>query len=1045
MSEIAIISASAGSGKTYRLCQELTDAVLRGQARPEAVVATTFTNKAAAELAERVRVGLLAQGLADEAQRLGAARIGTVNAVCGRLVSEFAFTLGLSPRLEVLDEAVAARALTEALSRVVSPEVREEAERLRLRLSYPREAWDEDLGRMVQLARSNGVDAAALRASAARSLEGYGALLGKPYKGNKDLEQQLLSALEDLLGVMAGQELTAKATREAVQHAQRCRSVLAAGRKLPWADWGKLCKLHLPKKLPQAETEAVREAAAWQDRHPALLGDVRRWVTLLYEMAAAGLQDYEAHKRARGVMDFTDQETLTLQLLGRAEVRAHLAGQIDLVLVDEFQDTSPIQLSLFLALARVAGRMVWVGDQKQSIFGFRGTDPAIMDAAVQVILRGEEPQTLPRSWRSRRALVSLTSALFARAFATQGIPPGRVHLKPALKKAEEPADLGPVVEQWTYTSKSVPVDVQCVAAGVRQLLADPEVRVRAGRTGPSRPVRPGDVAVLCRSNKTCTDVAAELGALGIATVLARPGLFATLEGTAALAALRLFIDPRDSLARATLARLLVQPGEGTAWLQAALAEPRAAAFATLDAVAALGRAAQEHPTAGALAALDLALQAADLRELCLRWGDAPRRLANLDRLRAHAVSYAEGEERGASGPSPTGLVHYLEQLSADAQDTQSALASEDAVTVSTWHKAKGLEWPVTVLFELQKLYSGEALGVKVAEERQGLDLADPLAGRFIRYWPSPYGGHKKDLPVFDRLQQHPAQQLAAQREAAQELRLLYVGWTRARDRLVLADRDKGWGQGLLGLLRDEEGPLLSDPGEGATRVTWAGETVALRQRRLSPEAAVPRSCSPGSAPVAPGPADHPPAQLYPSQAETQARLGELTRVGEQIPLRGDADMQRVGEAVHGFLATDRPALSGQEREAMACGLLQRWGVAAALSPGHLLAASDNLRRWAEGLFPGARWRREWPVRHRLPGGTEVRGLVDLVLETDEALVLLDHKSFPGALVEGDARLCKFAGQLSVYAAALQVATGKAVRATYLHLPLSGQVVQVRVG
>ena len=88
MNPIKIISASAGSGKTYRLAEELKEAVLSGEVRPDAVLATTFTVKAASELRTRVRSHLLAAGRPTDAHRLAASRFGTVNAVCGRLVSK---------------------------------------------------------------------------------------------------------------------------------------------------------------------------------------------------------------------------------------------------------------------------------------------------------------------------------------------------------------------------------------------------------------------------------------------------------------------------------------------------------------------------------------------------------------------------------------------------------------------------------------------------------------------------------------------------------------------------------------------------------------------------------------------------------------------------------------------------------------------------------------------------------------------------------------------------------------------------------------------
>ena len=123
-----------------------------------------------------------------------------------------------------------------------------------------------------------------------------------------------------------------------------------------------------------------------------------------------------------GAIDFVDQEVLALELLTRPELVERLRGEIDLVLVDEFQDTSPLQLAIFLALAELAPRSVWVGDQKQSIFGFRGTDPALMDAAIDAILGGDEPETLTTSYRSRRQLVALTSDVFVEPFGSRSIP-----------------------------------------------------------------------------------------------------------------------------------------------------------------------------------------------------------------------------------------------------------------------------------------------------------------------------------------------------------------------------------------------------------------------------------------------------------------------------------------------------------------------------------------------------------------------------------------------------------------------------------------------
>ena len=115
------------------------DAIADGSARPDGVLATTFTNRAAAELKERTRTDCCRPERAEDAHRLGTARIGTVNAVCGRLVGDFAFELGLAPDLRVIDEQAARLALRQAMSRVVTAEDTERLANVKRRFD---EAWD---------------------------------------------------------------------------------------------------------------------------------------------------------------------------------------------------------------------------------------------------------------------------------------------------------------------------------------------------------------------------------------------------------------------------------------------------------------------------------------------------------------------------------------------------------------------------------------------------------------------------------------------------------------------------------------------------------------------------------------------------------------------------------------------------------------------------------------------------------------------------------------------------------------------------------------
>ena len=119
---IRFISAGAGSGKTYRITQDLQAMLANGEAEPSGVIATTFTRLAATELRERVRQKLMSDGYTELAAQIGQALIGTVNGICGELLVRFAFEAGLSPDQKVLEEEQASRLFGAALEGLLEEE-----------------------------------------------------------------------------------------------------------------------------------------------------------------------------------------------------------------------------------------------------------------------------------------------------------------------------------------------------------------------------------------------------------------------------------------------------------------------------------------------------------------------------------------------------------------------------------------------------------------------------------------------------------------------------------------------------------------------------------------------------------------------------------------------------------------------------------------------------------------------------------------------------------------------------------------------------------
>jgi ATP-dependent exoDNAse (exonuclease V) beta subunit len=1067
---IEIITASAGSGKTTRLSKILDEALADGALEPSGVVATTFTREAAATLIERARGKLLAGGHGRQAHQLLAARIGTVNAVCGALVAEFAFELGLSPALRVLDEQGAALEQRRALAAITSEAVAEELAGFKARLQLAFD-WQADVAAILDAARVNRLGPDELRACAARSIASLDRCLGPVADG--DLDAAVGREIDRCLATLDLATDTTDKTADFVAAARAVRADLGTG-LTKWGNWAKLCKE--PGKKSAARTAALRDLAATHRGHPRLRADLHRLIDLLFTIAADGLKAYEDHKRERGLLDFVDQEALALTLLERADVRDALAGQLDLVLVDEFQDTSPLQLAIFLALAGLAARSVWVGDQKQAIYGFRGTDPALMDAAIESLTgTATDPEllrravdaldalaatpahrpveTLPISYRSRPGLVAVTSALFAEAFSRQGIPAARSHLEPALKV--EPPGLGSFVEHWSLVGKNAAHYAAATATGVRALLAeDTMVRDRDDRP---RRATAADVAVLCRTNAQCQAVADALAALGVAAVLPRMGVLATPEGRLLRAALELWLDPRDAVAAATLARLTSHAADLVGLVARVVATPGAAAFTDEPVVAAVLAARAAAPDLDPLAVVDAVLAATALRTRLAAWGGVAQRRANLDALRGHAAAYVTDAEASRRAPTLLGLLGRLAELTAgdgsgppwarSSRDAQAVPAGGDAVTISTWHRAKGREWPVTILFGLESTRTPTPTGLHV-ETEGAFELAAPLAGRWLRYWPDPYTTSNQGGPVREAFAASVERATAEERATREILRLLYVGWTRARDRLVLAAATGKLYGGLLAPL--EDALPLPDPADGVHTVRWAGRDVEVRARTLVAAPAVDATPTAGEALAPRAAVLHPPARTSPSAAAAvPCTLGAPQVLGARLHLRrppgvpdGDA-MEHLGRAVHAFFAADHDDLDDDARRALAGGLIDRHGVSGRVAPEDVVAAATRLWIWSRTVVGATHLYREWPLAAPQPNGTLVSGTADLVLRTPAGLIVVDHKTFPGELDVALTRLPKYAGQLAAYAAAIAAATGTPVIGTWIHLPILGVMVEVR--
>ena len=1047
LGNITMVSASAGTGKTYTLTQLIAGKVSEG-VPASGIMATTFTRKAAGELRERIAAKLLdapSEGqdlkrLRDAAQQLSVSLIGTVNSVCGRLLTEYAIDAGLSPEVEVIAEeqqVAMFRLATDGVLAEYSDRVLPIARRLSQLDSDG--AWDQTVRNICDAARNNLLLPSDLAHCAALSWEGLQELLDERsatddravwrHQFRQDLDELLLVADTGVDSTGKTVKTTGKNFTGTWPIVQRRISGMADLDTVSWNEWRRVLPASNPvpavwiSKLLEGSINTVEDGLT---RNPAFQDDLEQYIKLVFECAATCLATYAEFKHQHGLMDFVDQETLMVSLVRDNEAfRASFRQRVKYLVVDEFQDTSPLQLELFLQLSRLVEECVWVGDPKQAIFEFRGTDPELMN---EVVANVDKTNRLHESWRSQQAVVDLSNAVFAPVFTAAGMSPESVRLGLPAAHAHWPSG---TLEAWTMPGSDGD-HIKATAAGVVDLLA-------------RRPeLKPSDIAVLARSNAEVAKLARALTSIGLRASANEESLLAAREIQLVRAAMAFVADGWDTVALTEIVALhpehsahwdwqlrLLGSADASGVLEEWAAEGIPAALAGLR-----DRAGRATPTE----VFEEVVNLLGLPDLIKSWSAPPTRLRNLDAFRACLRNYYESCSALKEPATLRGCLGFLnaqEQLGADN-------VGEDVVNVLTYHKAKGLEWPVVVMGSLDKASRSGAFGVAI-EQSGTFSLVNPLAGRWIRFWPNPFD--TKGSALEEQALASEVQARAEERDRRNQARLMYVGMTRSIQTTVLTSKTTvPKGLNLLGV------PDL---------ISWAGTDVdaAIHVAGAEPLPATVYSYEPVE-PNVPAlgsdvgrytdrspqglAADFPRARIQASSQSSEASPGQVLAkadLGDRIVGHGAAGWDAVGSAIHAYLGTAYEVLSADEQLGLAKQIIDRWGVADRVDAETLVSAGHRLADFLEQSYPDGTPLREVPLAWRNELNQVMEGWIDLLIETPTGYVLIDHKSYPGNEPAQHIR-DEYLGQMQAYEDAVFAATGRTVAEKLIHLPALGKVYQI---
>jgi ATP-dependent helicase/nuclease subunit A len=1072
------VEAGAGTGKTTLLVDRILSLLRERRAALDEIVALTFTEKAAGELKVRLREAIekaLLLSPPEEAESLGQALgelerapISTIHSFCSGLLRERPVEASLDPNFEPLDEMGMDLLFQEIWDQWLGKEMEKKPAVLRRALALGMEM--DPLSRLVrQIYENRDLLPEGPLPQPSYSPERFMEILEEEVQRAWDLAQSDCRKKEDL-GYQAILSLRAKVKelKEASPERQevilfRDLQIKAQGNKSNWKRAASCdAQKEILKKLAR-ELETLKDTLRAQVM-AGLVGWVQGFVAAM-----------EGEKARRGILDFQDLLILSRNLLrDNKEVREYFQKIFRYILVDEFQDTDPLQVEVVFFLAEKGaqanrweevdlqpGKLFLVGDPKQSIYRFRRADIETYEKARERLISKGSGVNIVQNFRTVPSILSWVNRVFSGLIQpSEGgtFQPAYVPLVPHPERKEVIEDrpavlfLAPPPDfdiQEASAAKVREDEAQSVAALIEEMTAGgPEKRwmLHDKKEGRPRPVSYRDMAILFPALTGIDAYEEALKERGIPYRLeGGKEFYMRQEVRSLLCCLKAIDDPADPISLVAALRspffgfsdeeifLFTASGNRLSYLQPPAAEAEGFSEA-LSLLKDLHGGRNSRPISATVS--DLLSRTKAMEFSLLRQG-GEQMAANLRKVLEQARAF-EGESQATFRRFVEWLGTREEEGAREGESPWSE-EGEENVKLMTIHKAKGLEFPVVFLANL------------ASERRRRQDFIPlRLQGTFeMRI------GNFQTAGYASALEQEKAKM------EAEDRRLFYVAATRARDYLVLplfwGKRGRGFfslleeklpslesmepwsvidgqlitGRGCFRLQPAEKPPLRLDPEESGKeegtawerRLRWKESLNAVKEKAavglplLAPSSALPSTL------------DLPPG-----------RLDEWT---EPSPSRGEGEEGGIdfGLAFHGVM--ERLDLSGGNNLEGLC----RIETLEYSIPGSAEKLEAMVRRCLdhplmERVRKAKRLFREVPFSVSLEGKL-VEGKIDLLFEEEGGWVIVDYKTDDVSGEALDQRFQSYRDQGLWYARAVREAAGCEVKEVAFFFVRSGEIRSIR--
>jgi len=1017
LDENMVVEAGAGTGKTRSLVERVVALVATGRTTMDRVAAITFTEAAAAELRERVRQSLevaavdatrepverdrCVQGIRD----LDQAAVQTLHSFAGSLLRERPFEAGLPPGFQALDDIQADLAFEDRWSEWLDTTLD-----------------NLEAQEFLRPALMLGVELRHLRETAVAFHQNYDLLSDARFDIPFDHQPFAAQMLVDNQGKLVQLLTLAKSADDLHAHVQ---AVIGLARRLEATDPDVFEAYRLLVQSPQIKSTKGRQSN-WQtdpetgknactvikdvlqELYEAIKDDLNkvRAATLapLLALMQRFVLDYADERKADGVAEFHDLLVWARDLLrGDIEARDHFRTRYSHILIDEMQDTDPLQAEIALFLSEdtpsdtnpmsrprnwthvrpAAGKLFVVGDPKQSIYRFRRADVTLVQQ-VQEIVSGHAVR-LTQNFRSRRPVIEWVNHVFTQWMHSDSDQPEYIALNAEVDEVVS-LDAAPVV-QYIGDAMGGPIgrirreearDIATVIASTRH---DGWQIRPTNDDSETRPTEYRDICILMPTRTGLSALEFALEDAGIPYRLESPSMvYDTQEMRDLLNCLRAIDDPTDQV---SVVAALRSPAFACSDVDLVtfvetdgqfdyLSEPNNRQDQVSEAFAVLRKFHSRRQWVSQAVLIEEFVRDRRLMELALdhrrpreRW----RRYRFLiDRARAFTL---------AGGTSLRAFLDWTERQQSEGarmMETPVPESDEDAVRIMTVHGAKGLEFPIVILTGLNSDRSVRLGPVLFDRNTGSVEVRLGSAGSYFQ------------TNEYERLAE-----IEKRREDEEFVRLMYVAATRARDHLIVslyrsAKSTKSAAAQIGGFLEGADhlwqpfAPTVTGlvPSDSPREVETVGDDTAQAREKWLEER----------------------NRVYARQSRptsvASTRLAKEARDEKNEQDRADEPWRRgragtsIGRAVHAVLQTvDLTSGSGLDD-------IARAQAAAEGVPGRATEIARLVRHALSSTIvkralDSRRWWREVPVAGPVGDGI-VEGFIDLLFEEDDGFVIIDYKT-----------------------------------------------------